>query len=153
MTYKNLILLATLGSVALLGGAYAFQHLGGMPPCKMCLWQRWPHAAAIAIGVLGLLSGRRELAVLGMLAALTTAGIGVYHAGVEQMWWQGPTTCTSGPIDGLSTDDLLNQIMNAPIVRCDEIAWSMFGISMAAWNAILSFILAGIWLKAALKRG
>jgi len=150
MTRNTLILLATLGSIALLGGAFAFQHLGGMPPCKMCLWQRWPHAAAIAIGIFGLATGRRELAFAGMLAALTTAGIGVYHAGVEQMWWQGPTTCTSGPISGLSTEDLLSQIMNAPVVRCDEIAWSLFGISMAAWNAILSFILAGFWLKAAL---
>jgi len=149
MTRNTLILFATLGSIALLGGAFAFQHFGGMSPCKMCLWQRWPHAAAITIGIVTLATGRRELAILGMLAALTTAGIGVYHAGVEQMWWQGPTTCTSGSISGLSTDDLLAQIMSAPVVRCDEIAWSMFGISMAAWNAILSFILAGIWFKAA----
>jgi disulfide bond formation protein DsbB len=152
MTRNTLILIATLGSIALLGGAYAFQHIGGMPPCKMCLWQRWPHAGAIIIGIIGLATGRRELAIFGMLAALTTAGIGVYHAGVEQMWWQGPTTCTSGPIGGLSTEDLLAQIMEAPVVRCDEIAWSLFGISMAAWNAILSFILAGIWFKAYQKR-
>ncbi|MBE9476241.1 MAG: disulfide bond formation protein B [Proteobacteria bacterium] len=151
MTRNTLILIATLGSIALLGGAFAFQHLGDMPPCKMCLWQRWPHAAAIIIGIIGLATGRRELAIFGMLAALTTAGIGVYHAGVEQMWWEGPTTCTSGSIAGLSTDDLLAQILEAPVVRCDEIAWSMFGISMAAWNAILSFILAGIWFKAARK--
>lgn len=148
MTRNTYILVATLGSIALLGGAFAFQHFGGMAPCKMCLWQRWPHAAAIAIGIIGLATGRRELAILGMLAALTTAGIGVYHAGVEQMWWEGPTTCTSGSITGLSTEDLLAQIMQAPVVRCDEISWSLFGISMAAWNAILSFILAGIWFKA-----
>ena len=152
MTRNTLILIATFGSIALLGGAYAFQHIGGMPPCAMCLWQRWPHAAAIAIGIIGLATGRRELAILGMLAALTTAGIGIYHAGVEQMWWEGPTTCTSGSITGLSTEDLLAQIMAAPVVRCDEIAWSLFGISMAAWNAILSFILAGIWFKAYQKR-
>jgi disulfide bond formation protein DsbB len=148
MTRNTLVLIATFGSIALLGGAFAFQHIGGMPPCAMCLWQRWPHAAAITIGIIGLATGRRELAILGMLAALTTAGIGVYHAGVEQMWWEGPTTCTSGSITGISTEDLLAQIMEAPVVRCDEIAWSMFGISMAAWNAILSFILAGIWFKA-----
>ena len=152
MTRKNLILLATLGSAALLGGAFAFQYLGGMPPCKMCLWQRWPHAAAIVIGILGFATGRRELAIAGILAALTTSGIGFYHAGVEQMWWQGPTTCTSGSIAGLTTDDLLAQIMEAPVVRCDEIAWSLFGMSMAAWNAIISFILAGIWFKAYQKR-
>lgn len=152
MTRNTLILIATLGSIALLGGAYAFQHIGGMPPCKMCLWQRWPHAAAIAIGIVALATGRRELAIFGMLAALATAGIGAYHAGVEQMWWEGPTTCTSGSITGLSTEDLLAQIMEAPVVRCDEIAWSLFGISMAAWNAILSFILAGIWFKAVKTR-
>jgi disulfide bond formation protein DsbB len=148
MTRKNLILIATLGSIATLCGAFGFQYIGDMAPCKLCLWQRWPHAVAIVIGILGFATGMRELAIAGMLAALATAGIGVYHTGVEQAWWEGPTTCTSGSIAGLSTEDLLNQIMNAPVVRCDEIAWSLFGISMAAWNAIISFILAGIWLKA-----
>jgi disulfide bond formation protein DsbB len=148
MTRKNLMLLATLGSIAILGGAFAFQYLGHMPPCKLCLWQRWPHAAAIGFGVLGLATGRREWAIAGMLAALATSGLGVYHAGVEQMWWEGPTTCTSQPISGLTTDQLLTQIMNAPVVRCDEIVWSLFGLSMAAWNAIASFVLAMIWLKA-----
>jgi disulfide bond formation protein DsbB len=149
MTRKNLILIATLGSIAILCGAFGFQYIGDMAPCKLCLWQRWPHAAAIMIGILGVATGRRELAIAGMLAALATAGLGVYHTGVEQAWWEGPTTCTSGSISGLSTEELLNQIMNAPVVRCDEIPWSLFGISMAAWNAIISFILAGIWLKAA----
>jgi disulfide bond formation protein DsbB len=149
MTRLNLLLLATLGSIALLGGAYAFQHLGGLPPCKMCLWQRWPHAAAIAIGIFGLATRKRELAWIGMLAALTTSGIGFYHAGVEQLWWEGPTTCTSQSISGLSTDDLLEQIMNAPVVRCDEIAWDFLGLSMAAWNAIVSLALAVVWFTAA----
>jgi disulfide bond formation protein DsbB len=149
MTRINLFLLATLGSIALLGGAYAFQHLGGLHPCKMCLWQRWPHAIAIAIGIIGLATRKRELAWAGMLAALATSGIGFYHAGVEQFWWEGPTTCTSQSITGLSTEDLLNQILNAPVVRCDEIAWSLLGLSMAAWNAILSFALAVIWFKVA----
>lgn len=151
MTRKNLFLLATLGSIALLGGAFAFQHIGGMAPCKMCLWQRWLHAVAIVIGIFGIFTGRRELAVIGILAALTTSGIGFYHAGVELMWWEGPTTCTSGSIAGLSTEDLLTQILNAPVVRCDEIAWFLLGISMAGWNALLSLCLAGIWLKAAIK--
>ncbi len=148
MTRKNLMLLATLGSVALLGGAFAFQYLGHMSPCKMCLWQRWPHAAAILFGIFGLATGRREWALAGMLAALATSGLGVYHAGVEQMWWKGPTTCTSQSIAGLTTDQLLTQIMNAPVVRCDDIVWSLFGLSMAAWNAIISFFLAITWLKA-----
>ncbi len=151
MTNHRLIALATLGSIALLGGAYAFQHLGGLAPCKMCLWQRWPHAAAIAIGLIAMATGQHKLAWFGLLAALATSGIGLYHAGVEQLWWEGPNSCTSGSTVGMSVDDLLAQILEAPIARCDEIAWSLWGLSMAAWNAVLSFIFALFWFMAAIK--
>ena len=118
----------------------------------MCIWQRWPHAAAILIGALALATGKRDLAWFGFIAALTTASIGFYHVGVEQLWWEGPSTCTSGSISGLTTDELLDKIMNAPVTRCDEISWSLMGLSMAAWNALLSLFLAGIWFKAALQK-
>ena len=110
----------------------------------MCYWQRYPHIAAIGIGVLFLFFAYRGLLVLGALSALTTGVIGVYHVGVEQKWWQGPDTCTSSSTDGLSVDQLLDQIMTAPLVRCDEIAWSLMGISMAGWNAIVSFALGPV---------
>ncbi len=147
---RMLILLATLGSVGLLGGAFAFQHIGGLFPCQLCLWQRWPHAAAILIGVIALATGWRGLAWAGALAALATAGIGGFHVGVEQGWWEGLATCTAGSISGISTADLLNPAapISAP-VRCDAIAWEMLGISMAGWNMILSLVLAGIWVAAA----
>jgi disulfide bond formation protein DsbB len=146
---KTLILTAAGGSLLLLLGAFAFQYLGGLAPCKMCLWQRWPHAAAVLAGVLALLVPGRLLPLIGSAAAATTAGIGLYHTGVERGWWEGPTTCTSGPIAGMSPEDLLNQILAAPLVRCDEVAWSMLGLSMASWNAVLSLGLAAIWLWAA----
>lgn len=155
MMKKWLIFVAAAGSAALLLGAFGFQHLGGMAPCKMCLWQRWPHAAAIVIGALAVLVPGTMLplltlmAVLGMLAALTTAGIGLYHTGVERGWWEGPTTCTSGPIGGLTPDQLMEQIMSAPLVRCDEVPWEMLSLSMASWNAIASIGFALIWLAAA----
>jgi disulfide bond formation protein DsbB len=148
--FRKAVLLAAGGSAALLLGAFLFQMLG-YPPCKLCLWQRWPHGAAIAIGVLTVLTGLRWLPWLGALAATTTGAIGVYHAGVEQGWWQGPTTCTSGGALTGSTQDLLGQIMTAPLVRCDEIAWTFAGLSMASWNAILSFLLAALWVVAARK--
>ncbi|MEP2641082.1 disulfide bond formation protein B [Roseobacter sp.] len=147
MTRRALIACAAGGSAALLLGAFAFQHLGGLAPCKMCIWQRYPHAVAMAIGLLALWSPRA--AWLGAGAALITAAIGVFHAGVEQAWWEGPTTCTSGPVGGLSTDDLLSQIMNAPLVRCDDIAWQLMGISMAGWNALISLGLVAVWVMAA----
>jgi disulfide bond formation protein DsbB len=149
VTARNLALLAALGSAALLLGALAFQYIGGLAPCKLCIWQRWPHGIAIVLGVIALFGLVRPAAIAGTLTMLIGSGLGVYHAGVEQKWWEGPNTCTSGPVQGLSPEELLNQIMAAPIVRCDEIAWSLMGISMAGWNAIISLGLAAIWLMAA----
>ncbi len=149
MTKKTLILIATTGSAVLLLGAWGFQYLGGFAPCKMCIWQRYPHGVAIVLGVLAFtFPGIRPLPLLGALAAATTAGVGFYHAGVEQGWWEGPSTCTSGDIGGLSAEELMNQIMSAPLARCDEIPWEMFGISMAGWNGFISAGLVLVWIAA-----
>ena len=148
MSEKKSVLLAGLGSFGLLIGAFLFQYVGEMPPCKMCYWQRYPHAAAVIIAALILLTGNSGIAILGLLLTLLTAAIGGFHAGVEQSWWDGPQTCTSSAIDNLSTEELLTQIMSAPMARCDEISWQMFGISMAGWNMILSLCLAVLWGRA-----
>ncbi len=143
------VILAAGGSAALLLGAWGFQHIGGLAPCKMCIWQRYPHVAAVVIGALALMLPKlNPLPLIGALAAMITAGIGFFHAGVEQGWWEGPSTCTSGDIGGLSAEELMNQIMAAPLVRCDEIPWEMFGLSMAGWNAALSAVLVLLWLAA-----
>ncbi len=151
MTRKNLILIATLGSAAVLLGAYGFQHIGGLLPCKMCLWQRWPHAAAILIGVILLLGGPRLLAWLGALAAGITSFIGFYHAGVEWRWWPGPDSCTGGGLDmgAMSGSDLLSMDAPTGLVLCDEIVWSLMGLSMAGWNGVISFGLVIVWIMAA----
>ena len=150
MTQNRYVLLATLGSGALLLGAFAFQYIGGLAPCTLCLWQRWPHGAAILIGGLALVMGGRLLPVFGAMAAATTAGIAAFHVGVEQKWWEGLTSCTAGSIEGISTADLLNpDVIVAAPVRCDAIAWAMMGVSMAGWNMIMSAVLVGIWLLAA----
>ncbi len=149
MTRQRLyILLAAGGSAALMLAALGFQYLGDLAPCTMCIWQRYPHVAAIGIGAVAFLIGGAVLPGLGFLAALSTAVIGGYHAGVEQGWWDGPGTCTSGPVGSLSTDELFNQIMSAPLVRCDEIAWEFLNVSMAGWNMIVSLGLAALWLMA-----
>ncbi len=146
---KTLVLLAAAGSAALLLAAWGFQYIGGMAPCKLCIWQRFPHGAAVLIGALAFaVPGVRFLPLLGAAAAATTSGIGIYHAGVERGLWEGPTSCTSGSIGGLSAEELMEQIMAAPLVRCDEIPWEMFGLSMAGWNALLSGLLVLIWLAA-----
>lgn len=151
---RNLILIATLGSAAMILGAWGFQYLGGLAPCKLCYWQRYPHMAAVPIGLVAIATTGILLPLLGALAAATTGTIGVYHTGVERNWWEGPDTCTSGSVGGLSPDQLLDQIMTAPLVQCDQVAWEMLGLSMASWNALLSFGLVALWLRAArLSRG
>ena len=152
MTRRMLILLATLGSAGLLLGALAFQYVGGLAPCTLCIWQRWPHLAAVLIGCLALRFGGRALPLLGMLAALATAGLALFHTGVERHWWEGLASCSAGSIEGVSVQDLLDPAKAvAPVVRCGDVAWQMAGLSMASWNGILSLALAGIWLLAALR--
>jgi len=148
MTRKNLILLAAGGSLFMLIGAFAFEIIGGMAPCTLCIWQRWPHGVAVVAGLLALLMRGYLWPVVGMLGALATSAIGFFHAGVEQRWWSGPGACTAADSSGMSVDDLLNQIMTAPLARCDEIPWEMFGLSMAVWNGVISLGFAAIWLLA-----
>ena len=148
MSRNRAVLLAGLGSLGLLIGALLFQYVGDMAPCKMCYWQRYPHVGAIIIAGIILITGIGVFAVLGLLSALITAGIGGFHAGVERGWWEGPQSCTSTSIDNLSTEELLVQIMSAPMVRCDEIPWQMFGLSMAGWNMVVSICLAVLWTLA-----
>jgi disulfide bond formation protein DsbB len=94
----------------------------------------------------------RALPYAGALAALTTAAYGAYHTGVERHWWLGPSTCTAGNISKLSAADLLAQIQAAPVVQCDQVAWAMWGLSMASWNMLASLALAGLWLYAATRK-
>ncbi len=145
---RNLALLAAAGSAALLAAALGFQ-AAGYAPCELCILQRWPHLAAALIGLLIWFTGwRRGLAALGLLAALVAMGLAIYHAGVEMKLWLGPQHC-SGGVSGLatmSTQDLMAALETAPVVRCDDVAWSLFGISMAGWNAICSAVLSALWL-------
>ena len=140
---KNLALLAALASFGMMLGAWGFQYIGDMAPCELCLWQRWPHKIAIGLGVVMFFLPNRWIALLGSLVVLVGAGIAFYHAGVELKFWSGPDTCTGLPsLTGtLTVDDLFAR----PVVRCDDIPWSMFGISMAGWNGLVSIGLAALW--------
>lgn len=151
MDERQLSLLAGAGSAALLIAALGFQAVG-YAPCELCILQRWPHVAAIAVAVLVWWTGRvRALAVLGMIAAGIAMGLAIYHTGVEWKLWAGPSHCsgTIGNLATMSPQDLMTRLQNAPVVRCDEVAWRFLGLSMAAWNAIFSAGLAIMWGMAA----
>ena len=128
-------LLALATPVALLGGAYVAQYGFGLAPCEMCWWQRYAHFAALALAALGLLLRTNALTALAAVALAVAALIGGFHAGVEYHWWEGLTTCTASAAAG---GDPLQAILDAPIVRCDAAAWSLFGISLAGWNFLIS---------------
>ena len=135
-------LIALLLPLALLGGALGSQYLGGLVPCEMCYWQRWPHAAAIVLAGLAFTapaaSARSRVLTLAAAAAIAVSGaIGVYHAGVELGIFEGLTACSSTASGG-STDELLKDIFATPLVRCDQVQFAFLGISMAGWNAVLS---------------
>lgn len=149
----HLVLAAGGGSAALLLAAFAFQYLGGLAPCELCLWQRYPHAAAALLGAGALMIPGAALPLLGLGAALSTAAIGAYHTGVERGWWDGPAACSGSGASNMSAEDLYDQIMAAPLVRCDEVAWQMLGLSMASWNMLASLGLAAIWAVAITRRG
>ena len=153
ITPLTMIKLLGLGSGFMLGMAYVFEDGMGLAPCTMCYWQRVPHGIVIALGVLAVMPFLaqsslfiRLMLTLGIISLLTGAGIAAWHSGVELKILPGPTACSGGvALDG-SPAALLDQLLAAPIVRCDEVPWSLFGLSMANWNMIITAgmaILAG----------
>jgi disulfide bond formation protein DsbB len=144
--------LALIIPTALLAGAYGSQVIGGLYPCEMCWWQRYPHFAAVPIALLGFFISntglKRVTVALAAFAILTSGIIGGFHAGVEYGWWPGLSSCSNVPTG--NADEVLKQIMNAPLVRCDVAPWTLFGISLAGFNFLISTlgaltVLGSIW--------
>ena len=129
-------------SLIVLAGAYGSQFIGGLQPCPLCLYQRIPWWVALGLAALAFRMHsvprlRNGVVFMGGVVVLVGAGLAAYHAGVEYKWWGGPTTCT-GVAAATSLDALRAQIMATPIVRCDEAAWTLFGVSMAGYNFLFS---------------
>ena len=138
--FKTARALALLVPAGLLAGAWGSQLFGHLYPCEMCHWQRWPHYFALVVALLAFAPGtppklQRALVVLAGLAIATSGAIGVAHAGVEYHWWRGFTLCTS---TASGSGDLLDQLMKAPVIRCDVAQWTLFGVSLAGFNALIS---------------
>lgn len=136
---------------ALMAGALGSQYLGGLAPCEMCLWQRWPHYAAIGLAALAFVLPQRALVWLAALAILISGGIGIFHAGVEYRWWEGLTQCSQVPGSG-GSGNILADIMKTPLVRCDQAQWSLFGISLAGYNAIISIGGASLIMRLLMRK-
>lgn len=137
-------------AVAVLLGAYGFEILGGLAPCQLCYYQRAPYFLAIIVCAMAWLYPRWMRVLLRMLAViyLISVVLGIYHAGVEWKFWPGPASCTAPGNSDIPVEELMAQILAAPIVRCDEIPWSLFGISLAGYNVLISIALLTMALGA-----
>jgi len=136
----------------LLAGAYVSEYGFGLFPCEMCWWQRYPHFAAVGLALVSTLAQPKRLWIaFAALAILVSGLIGAFHAGVEYGWWEGFTACTSNVAEG---GDPLEAIMNAPLIRCDVAPWTLTGISLAGFNALISVTSAVVifWLLAKDRR-
>ena len=151
-------LLAGGTSLALLLGALLFQYAGGLSPCEMCIWQRWPHGIAAVLGLGGYLLCQRALIPPGLASAMAwlavvslaiSGAIGVFHAGVEWDWWEGPAHCTGGGYVPGVTDPF--EAFN--VVRCDVAEWRLLGLSLAGYNALISFAVAAAALALGRAKG
>jgi disulfide bond formation protein DsbB len=154
--FAPLVLL--LGSGGLLLGALFFQYVLGLAPCPLCHYQRWPHIAVVALAAAALAIGPGALRpwLIGLIAValLATAGIAIFHSGVEQKWWAGLAACEgAGDDTPIGIGDLTKSLDRRPAPRCDQIAWSFLGLSMATWNALISLALAAFAFRAALANG
>lgn len=151
---RNLAYLIAAASALALASAYTAQYVFGLQPCALCVWQRWPYWAAAGLGLAAALTIRRPLglALVGLAGGLifaAGAGLAGFHLGVEQGWWPGLSTCTGVGGTPDSVEALRQQLLNTPVVRCDEVAFSLFGVSIAGFNLIASLALAALAFGAA----
>ncbi len=156
VTPRSMALLILIGSLATILGAWFIELVLGVKPCHLCLIGRMPHYAGIAVALLAVFVtntptsaprfSRFLLAVLTVIFLVGT-GIAVYHSGVEFGVFQGPTDCTGTIEKPVAIQDFLKQLETVKVVRCDEVAMRIFGLSLASWNAIIS---AGLCVLAAI---
>jgi disulfide bond formation protein DsbB len=153
---ERIALLLLLGSGGLLAGALFFQYVLDIRPCPLCHWQRYPHIVALLLAGAALVVRQRRfsgaLLLLAGLALLVTIGLAAFHVGVEQKWWAGAAACEGNLEAGpMTAEEMLKGLTGKRPPRCDEIAWSLFGVSMAGWNLVFSLVLAGVAFAGAVR--
>ncbi len=144
VTYAPALILSV--AVLVLAAVLGAQYVGGLAPCPLCIAQRVPWVGAAALGLAALATtaadSRRALVILAAAVLALGAGLGTYHAGIEYGWFAGPGSCTSQAGNARSIEELRALVLGAPLVPCDQVPWSLFGISLAGYNALASAALA-----------
>ncbi|MEI8393461.1 MAG: disulfide bond formation protein B [Rhodospirillaceae bacterium] len=145
--------LLTLGGLGMIAAALFMQHVVGVQPCVLCLYQRWPYVIVAMLAMTALVFGRHRRLRAGLLglcalAMLADTGIALFHVGIQNNWWAGTAGC-GVPDPAATLEELRARILDGPIVRCDEVSWSLFGISLAGYNIPITLIMAAFALAAA----
>jgi disulfide bond formation protein DsbB len=153
LTARHALLLLGLASAGALAAALVAQYGFHLHPCELCVWQRWPYAGVIALALIGAVKKEtrplhRTLLLAAASLLLADAGIAAYHAGVEQGIFKGLSGCSAPSGEGLTIEEMRAQILNAPLVPCNQPMADFFGLSMAAWNAMFALALAAFALVA-----
>ena len=157
-TFDNILSLSCLASVFMLGGAYGFEYIGGLFPCDLCWPQRYAHMAVIIFAAFALYFQKNNPAkwlrfkLMTTFAWLVSVGYSGYHAGVEQKWWEGPDSCTLQTSEtDMSMEQFMKSLESVAFIRCDEIPWDLFGISMAGYNFLISLFMLVMLILSARK--
>ena len=145
---SNIIFIALLASLGMLGGAYGFEYIGGLYPCDLCWPQRYAHMAVIIFAAFAFYFKKSNTVkwlrfkMMTTFSYMVSVGYSGYHAGVEQKWWEGPDSCTlNTDATKVSVEEFFKSLENVPLIRCDEIPWEMFGLSMAGYNFLISLVM------------
>jgi disulfide bond formation protein DsbB len=146
LNLRLVVMLAGLAAALMLSVALIGQYGFDLYPCELCIYQRYPYAALVLLGVAAFFirkpSWLKPMAWLGALLFAVDAGIAFYHSGVELGWFKGLSGCSNDPSQDMTLEEMRAAIMNAPLVTCDQAMIEVLGLSMAAWNGIAAAVMA-----------
>jgi disulfide bond formation protein DsbB len=143
MDMKKHILFILSVAFAVIVVVFIFEYGYHLAPCRLCWWQRYPYIAIVFFAIIALIFQKFQKFnfIFSAIAFFITSGIAIFHSGVERHWWKGFQECSGFTSQSMSLEDLKIAILNAPIAKCDEIAWSFLGLSMANYNVLLGLIM------------
>jgi disulfide bond formation protein DsbB len=150
--FGAMALLLAAGAIVI---ALLFEHIGGYAPCELCLQQRYAYYAGVPLLFLALVAlsaaqprAAAILFVIVALAFLANTALGIYHAGVEWHFWAGPSACSGSQVLTTNAGNMLEAMQQTNVVRCDEPAWRLAGISFAGWNVVASLLIVLLSIRA-----
>ena len=137
---KFYIIIFSLSFFSLIAALYV-EYILGFKPCILCIYQRIPYAIAILISLTAFFISNRNilLIILGLtfLAGILLSG---YHVSIEKGIIEPLFSCTGDNIKALKKEEILKSLNNIQ-PDCKDVDFSIFGVSLATLNFIISFVL------------